>query len=592
MIHHPLYKPVSRLVLEYMVNHCAAETKREQAVKAAEQAQWLRILWAKVERNVRALQARIVEAVKQGRWNKVKSLQWILTHSYAGRLLAIRKVTRNKGSATSGIDGKVWKSPKQKMKAVALLKRHGYKSEPLRRVKIPKQKGGFRNLGIPTMLDRAMQALYALALDPVSETLADVNSYGFRRYRATHDAISRLFSLLSKQNAPRWILEADIKGCFDNISHRWLHQNICLDKQVLNSWLKSGVVSNNQLFATEKGTPQGGVISPILANMTLDGLAQAIDKCLGIKTWGKVNKRRVNNPHQVHLVRYADDFVVTANNKTVLEQEVKPTIEAFLAQRGLSLSAKKTQITSIDTGFDFLGQNLRKYKGKLLIKPAKSSVKRLLEKIRQMTKTYKGKPASLMLYRINAALKGWCMYHRHVVSKATFQMIDHRVFETLWRWCRKRHPKKSSAWLKRQYFKRRGTYNWMFQVQDEKRGHLTIFKCASVKIERHVKIRDTANPYDRNQELYFEKRNDYQTLQHYHGRYTLTRLYNAQKGLCPLCQLKINKQTGWNIHHRQPLYLGGTNNMSNLVLLHPTCHTQVHESIRINEINALNGWSI
>jgi len=292
---------------------------------------WQSVDWDKVNRRVKLLQQRIVKAVKQGRYNKAKALQWLLTHSFDAKLLAVKRVTENKGKYTAGVDKRIWSTPLQKVDAAKSLKRKGYKAKPLRRVYIPKKNGKKRPLGIPTMYDRAMQALYLMALNPVSETTADGCSYGFRPRRSCADAISRCYIHLSKQDSATWILEGDIKGCFDHISHQWMLENIPVDKVILKQWLKAGFVDNKRLFATKEGTPQGGIISPTLANMVLDGMEVAIKEPL------KVTRR--HNPHKIHLVRYADDFIVTASNKEILQDKVKPIIEGFLAKKGITIIA-------------------------------------------------------------------------------------------------------------------------------------------------------------------------------------------------------------------------------------------------------------
>lgn len=312
---------------------------------------WDGISWADVRRQVRRLQARIVKATQVGRHNKVKALQWLLTHSFSGKALAVKRVTENKGKNTPGVDKVTWKTPVAKTNAIASMKRRDYSPLPLRRVLIPKKNGKTRPLGIPVMKCRAMQALHLLALEPVAETTADLNSYGFRPERATADAGGQCFVSLARKNCAEWVLEADIQGCFDKISHDWMIANIPTDKVILKKWLKAGFVYQNELFPTEAGTPQGGIISPVLANMTLDGLeAMLAEKFPKAKRMGL----------KMNMVRYADDFIITGNSKEWLEQEVKPAVVEFLAKRGLVLSPEKTKITHIGEGFDFLGWSIRK----------------------------------------------------------------------------------------------------------------------------------------------------------------------------------------------------------------------------------------
>src|SRR4029077_13781082 len=337
---------------------------------------WHSIDWKKVWRTVRRLQARIVKAVAEGRWNKVKALVYLLTHSFGGRALAILRVVSNSGAKTPGVDGILWNTPEAKSTAFSALRRHGYQPQPLRRVFIPKRNGKRRGLGIPTMTDRAVQALHLLGLDPIAESHADGHSYGFRRERRCADALAQTPIVLSHRHGPQWILEGDIKSCFDKISHEWLLKQIPMDRQVLRKWLKAGFLEKHAWFATMEGTPQGGIISPVLANWTLDGLQRLLAERFANTPQHRKNK--------VHLVRYADDFLITGTSKELLRDQVQPLVAHFLKERGLELSHEKTQITHVEEGFDFLGQNVRRYGcGKVLTKPSSQSVKTFLSKIQE-----------------------------------------------------------------------------------------------------------------------------------------------------------------------------------------------------------------
>jgi RNA-directed DNA polymerase len=465
---------------------------------------WQFINWRKIIQQVKSLQQRIVKALKQGRHNKVKALQWLLVHSHAAKLLAVKRVTENKGKNTAGVDRILWDTPTKKLKAVKLLKRRGYKASPLKRVYILKKNGKKRPLGIPTMKDRAMQALYLMALDPVSEATADGCSYGFRPRRCCADAIARGFIHLSRQNSASWVLEGDIKGCFDHINHQWLIENIPVDKVMLKQWLKAGFIDNKRMFPTEEGTPQGGIISPVLANMTLDGLQNVIDKALNIKTDKGGFKRQ--NKHKVHLVRYADDFIVTADTPEILNDTVKPLIEKFLAERGLELSQEKTHITCIDTGFNFLGQNIRKYDGTLLIKPTKESLKSIAAKVKEVVNNNKASSPANLIFQLNPIIRGWCNYHRHVASGSTFPKLDNYMWLLLWNWALRRHQNKSRIWIRQNYFKTVRTNNWVFCGTDEKGKQVSLIKASHTKIIRHKLITSDANPYDEDWQEYFKKR--------------------------------------------------------------------------------------
>lgn len=554
-------------VLYNMVSHSASLHGTEE---------WQNISWEKVNRHVKSLQARIVKAVRANRWNLVKVLQGILHRSYGARLLAIRRVTENSGKRTAGIDKVLWNNPKQKQSAIGLLQIKGYQPKPVRRIKIPKGNGKLRPLGIPTMLDRAMQALMLLTLEPISETLADDHSYGFRPYRGCADAIEQCFNVLSRKNSPRWILEADIKGCFDNISHQWLMENIPIHKGTLTKWLKAGYIEKQTLYPTTSGTPQGSVISPVLANMVLDGLQQAIDKACGIRQTGIAQIRRVNNPNSVHLIRYADDFVVSCKDKHVLQRVVQPAIETFLQQRGLSLSTEKTSITAIEEGFDFLGQHIRKYKGKLLIKPSKKNVKTFLDKVQKLIRQSGTKSAYEMTIRLNSMIKGWAMYHRHIVARRTYTCVDNRIWNVLWKWALKRHRNKSKGWVKQRYFQVYKGRDWVFTASNKDGDVARIFHATNIPIKRHIKIRSQANPFDATQEMYFEKRLQRQLLNKFSGKQLHRFIYKRQNGKCNWCQQPITLQTGWHLHHLIPKHMGGKGNAKNLVMLHPVCHVQVH----------------
>lgn len=533
---------------------------------------WHDIEWRKVHQNVRRLQARIVQATKAGRWGKVKALQRLLTHSFSGKALAVKRVTENQGKRTPGVDGQTWSTPAAKTAAIGTLRQHGYRAQPLRRVYIPKANGQQRPLGIPTMKDRAMQALYLLALDPIAETTADPDSYGFRQKRSTQDAIGQCFLLLAKQDRATWILEGDIRACFDHISHTWLEEHIPIDKKVLNQWLKAGYLEHKQFYPTTSGTPQGGIISPTLMNMALDGLEGAVKKGLG-------KGKGLQRGYKVNVVRYADDFIITAATQEILEEVVRPRLTAFLQTRGLTLSEEKTRITHIEEGFDFLGFHLRKYAGTSLIKPSKSSIQKLLDKIRRFLKANRHLPPHILIAHLNPLIKGWANYYRHQASSKTFAYVDHRIFQLIWRWVKRRHPHKNGRWLRKHYFTHHRGNNWSFFgyiPSQPKSNKVFLTRAARISIKRHLKIQKSANPYDPDWEAYFEQRLETQLRDDITFHHSLYTLWKKQKGICPLCRQEINPETGWNNHHVVWRVFGGSDSLDNRVLLHPNCHRQLH----------------
>jgi RNA-directed DNA polymerase len=460
--------------------------KSERLTDMGLKIQWNDIDWKKVIQSVNKLQTRITKAVKEGKWHLVKRLQYLLTHSFYAKLLAVRTICQNKGKRTAGIDGKKWLTPKAKMKAALNLSDESYKAKPLKRVFIEKPgKKKKRPLGIPTMYDRAIQALYAFALGPVAETTADIASFGFRKSRSAQDACEQAFVCLSRRNSAQWILEGDIKGCFDNINHEWLLDNIPMDKSILKQFLKAGFVYKHHLNSTKAGTPQGGIISPILANMALDGIEYVIsEKYYSGKSWKSCNLRKVN------FVRYADDFIVTADSGETAK-EIRELIEMFLKERGLELSIEKTLITHIDLGFDFLGWNFRKYKGKLLTKPSKKSIENVTKKISDMIKNGKAWKQEDLIGALNPIIIGWTNYHQSVVSKETFSKLDYTVWNMLWRWAKRRHPEKPRSWIAKRYWHSEGTRNWVFSTKNKNK--LKLF--SDTKIVRHIRLKLDRNPY-------------------------------------------------------------------------------------------------
>lgn len=502
---------------------------------------WASIDWNKAEAAVKKLQVRIVKAQKAGKWNKVKALQWTLTHSFYAKALAVKRVTSNQGKNTSGVDKVLWSTDTAKYKAIDTLRRKGYKPLPLRRVHIKKSNGKLRPLGIPTMKDRAMQALYAMSLEPLAETGGDNFSYGFRKGRSTADAMVRIHTLLSRRISPEWVLEGDIKGCFDHISHEWLLGHIPMDKAMLKKWLKSGFVFNGELFPTEEGTPQGGIISPILANMTLDGIQELLASKFPIAI---KNGKEIR--HKINLVRYADDFIVTGDSEEILKDEVKPLIAEFLAERGLTLSEEKTLVTHVDDGFDFLGFNVRRYNGTLLTKPSKDRVKKFTAKIKEVIKRNASSTQHDLIFTLNPIIKGWGEYYQFSAATETYRKVDNAIFQKLWRWCIRRHHNKGLGWIKNRYFHKIGNRDWVFSTEEGGRDkQCSLISLTNVKIKKYPQLKAAYNPYDPAWEDYTEQRAVIKMKFSLKGRKSLIYMWEKQDRKCPLCGQPITKETPW-----------------------------------------------
>jgi len=489
------------------------EGKRKKAERtcAPSNLSWSKIDWSRVQNEVWRLQMRIAKAVREKRWGKVKALQHLLVKSRAAKLWAVRRVTSNRGKSTPGVDGVIWTTARQKLAAVETLKRRGYRAQPLRRVYIPKKNQKLRPLGIPCMQDRAMQALYLLALNPIAETLADRNSYGFRLRRSVADAWGQCYIALAKRYAPEWVFEADIRACFDEISHEWLLDHIPMDRKILKQWLKSGYLEEATFHRTLSGTPQGGIISPVIANMALDGLEE-------IARNAAPRNRRGPRP-KVHVIRYADDFVVTAGSREMLEEQVIPAIERFLAERGLRLSQEKSKVTHIRDGFNFLGANIRRYGKKFFMKPPSKNTRGFLQGLKDFLKERRGTSTWKVILELNRRIQGWVNFYRCLVSSRTFRWLDSELFASLWRWIRYRHQSKRKRWLKAKYFHRFGGSDWVFSAWRPSKASaqrslfpalegkwVRLLRASAVSIRRHIKVRGDAHPFDPAYAAYFRQR--------------------------------------------------------------------------------------
>lgn len=551
--------------------------------------EWNTIPWRKLERRVYKLQKRIFQASMRGDTKAVRRLQKTLMRSWSAKALAVRKVSQdNQGKKTAGVDGVKSLTPKARLLLVSNLKLTN-KVKATRRVWIPKPgTDEKRPLGIPTVADRATQALVKLALEPEWEAKFEPNSFGFRPGRSAHDAIEAIFN--SIRYKPKWVLDADISKCFDKINHDKLLAKINTFptlNRLIKAWLKAGVFDYGEWSKTEEGTPQGGVISPLLANIALHGMEEAIKK---IAKTLPGNKR--NNQYALSLIRYADDFVILHPDFDVIKR-CQTEISAWLEKMGLELKPSKTRtgytlqqpdIKSFES-FDFLGFNIRQYQvgkthsgkstnGKILgfktiIKPSVKAIKRHYDEVCRIIDAHKSAPQEALIKRLNTVIRGWANYYSTVVSKEIFSKIDHLVFQKLLAWAKHRHSRKTKGWVLKRYWNTVGGDNWVFSSIKEGKVAITLLKHAKTEIVRHVKVKGNTSPFDGNLVYWSERkgRNPILPLR-------VTTLLKEQKGKCAHCGLYFREDSVMEVDHIIPKSKGGKDIYKNLQLLHRHCHDQ------------------
>jgi RNA-directed DNA polymerase len=494
---------------------------------------WAGIDWGQAEADVRRLRQRIFTASKAGDLKKVRSLQKLMLRSRANALLSVRRVTEiNAGRETAGIDGQVvlLAQHKAEMAAWAQHRAASWIPRPVKRVYIAKANGKRRPLGIPVIADRCLQALTVNALEPEWEARFEPRSYGFRPGRGCQDAITAVYWTVNGRSPKRtWALDADLAAAFDHLSHD--HILACLGRfparGLVRRWLKAGVLERGWFTPTEHGSPQGGVISPLLMNVALHGMEAAA----GVRYRLTGAQAGQTEPDSPVLIRYADDLVALCHTREQAEQ-VKARLAAWLTSGGLAFNEDKTRIVTLADGFDFLGFNVRRYRGKLLIKPSAAALRRIRERLTTDMKALRGANAEAVIQRLNPIIRGWSAYYRGMVSSRAFAALDTHLWRLTHKWATYSHPNKPKGWIIARYF---GAFNpsrrdrWVFGDRD---SGAYLLKFAWTKIVRHQMVKGGASPDDPTLAEYWANRRR-------RSRPPLDRtslgLLMAQRGRCPLC---------------------------------------------------------
>jgi len=555
---------------------------------------WHSIDWAGCEENVRRLRQRIFKATQEGDLKKVRNLQKLMLRSHSNTLVSVKRVTQqSRGRKTAGIDGERALTPKERGKLAAEVHRSSkpWKARPVKRVFIPKSNGKQRPLGIPVIRDRVLQARVKNALEPEWEARFEPKSYGFRPGRSCQDAISAIFATSKGKAARRlWVLDADLAAAFDRIDHDHLMSSIGQfpARDLIQGWLKAGVMDRGRFAPTEEGTPQGGVISPLLLNVALHGLEQAAG-CRYLTEKGRESWSVAGSPV---LVRYADDFVALCRDEDQAHQ-VRARLEAWLAPRGLRFNEEKTKVVHLSQGFDFLGFTVRRFGDKLIIKPSAAACKRFRERLRTEMRALQGDNAESVLRRVVPIVRGWAAYYRTVVATETFASLDHYLWQLTFKWGRRRHPKKSRSWVKARYFDRFNPSrndSWVF---GDRTSGAFLPKLAWTGIVRHELVRGAASPDDPALTGYWRGRRRRKAPPPM-DKISL-HLAARQRGLCPLCKQALivgaeyepdspREWINWFAATRKMLHKhhftyrrdGGSDERTNLRLVHSECHRQHH----------------